>query len=44
MSQQPSEKPQKLSVEPNAPIDRFFAVASTGLTQWWRWILVQTHP
>ena len=32
MSQQPSENPQ-------TPVDRFFAAASTGLTQWWRWVL-----
>ena len=32
MSQQPSENPQ-------TPADRFFAAASTGLTQWWRWVL-----
>ena len=32
MSQQPSENPQ-------TPADRFFDLASTGLTQWWRWVL-----
>ena len=39
MSQQPSENPQTPPVEPQTPVDRFFAAASTGLTQWWRWVL-----
>ena len=32
MSQQPYENPK-------TPVDRFFAAASTGLTQWWRWVV-----
>ena len=39
MSQQSFENPQTPSVEPKTPIDRFFAAASIGLTQWWRWVL-----
>ena len=39
MSQQPSENPQTPSEEPKTPVDRFFAAASIGLTQWWRWVV-----
>ena len=39
MSQQSFEYPQTPSVEPKTPIDRFFAAASIGLTQWWRWVV-----
>ena len=39
MSQQPSENPQTPPVEPQTPTDRFFAAASIGLTQWWRWVV-----
>ena len=39
MSQQSFENPQTPSVEPKTPVDRFFAAASTGLTQWWRWVV-----
>ena len=30
--QQPSENPR-------TPVDRFFAATSTGLNQWWRWVV-----
>ena len=39
MSQQPSESPPTPPVDPQTPVDRFFAAASTGLTQWWRWVV-----
>ena len=39
MSQQPSENPQTPPVEPKSPVTQFFDLASTGLTQWWRWVL-----
>ena len=39
MSQQSYENPQTPSVEPKAPIDRFFAAASIGMTRWWRWVV-----
>ena len=39
MSQQPSENPQTLPDEPQSPADLFFAAASIGMTQWWRWVL-----
>lgn len=39
MSQQPSENPQTPSVEPKSPLTQFFDLASTGLPQWWRWVL-----
>ena len=39
MSQQPSENQPPPPVEPKTPTDRFFAAASIGLTQWWRWVV-----
>lgn len=37
--QQPYVDPQSPPIGPDTPTDRFFAAASIGLTQWWRWVL-----